>query len=135
MSTPGHASRASSDAHPALRAELLLFGEKVIGALSLVDGVVVPDSSIANLLAHLPVSGPDGKGSWLELTPADGINYIRALHGQLAGYLTIRLLDQPQAQAPKSSDACTCADRPSGSPDPHRPCAHRRREEGRVRVR
>ncbi len=125
---PGAPRPDGRETDPALRAELVLSGETVIGALSLIDGVVVPDRSIVSLLAHLPVSGPNGRGSWVELTPVDGINYIRALHGQLSGYLTVRLLDQPQADNSKGFGAplahAETPARTSSSPDAHRnPCA------------
>ena len=62
-----------------MHAELVLFDDRVLGSVRLVNGVAVPDQSIANLLVDLPVWGPSGDGRSMNLKPEDGEPYIRAL--------------------------------------------------------
>ena len=56
------------------------------------NGVAVPDTSIANLLVDLPVWGPDADGRQVNLRPQDGEPYIRALQSHFSGYLELRLV-------------------------------------------
>jgi hypothetical protein len=83
-----------------LHAELVLFGNRVLGSVRLVNGVAVPDASIANLLVDLPVWGPDGKGRSANLKPEDGEPYIRALKPHFSGYLSLRVVEQEKSRAP-----------------------------------
>ena len=81
----------------------MLFGDRVLGSVRLVDGVAVPDASIANLLVDLPVWGLDGEGRSVNLKPEDGEPYIRALQPHFSGYLNLRVVEPEISRSPRRS--------------------------------
>ena len=79
----------------------MLFEDRVLGSVRLVDGVAVPDASIANLLVDLPVWGLDGEGRSVNLKPEDGEPYIRALQPHFSGYLSLRVVEPESSRPPR----------------------------------